>query len=169
MFIIEPEISQKQKVMIEKTKASLGMIPPHWELFIKLNPVRFEMFMKEINYLKSHPHINPDFFAFIRLFIANKENFFYCKSMNTKLLLVQGYEKKDLQNFKEDVKALPLDERHQLLMQKVLKSLYKSKEFNANDIEALKAISWTDSDIFDAIDHGAFLFKFSRILKAYLV
>jgi len=169
MFIVEPKISQEQQALIEKTKASLGMIPPHWELFIKLNPVRFEMFMKEINYLKSHPHINPDFFAFIRLYIAHNENFSYCKSLNTKLLLAKGYSKNALQNFKEDVKALPLDERHQLLMLKVMKALYKGKEFNVNDIEELKAVSWTDADIFDAIDHGAFLFKFSRILKAYLV
>ena len=169
MFIVNPKINETQRVVLDKTKEIFGVIPPHWELFAKLHPLRFEMFMKEIGYLLNHPHIHPDFFAFMRFYIANKEGYAYCKSFNTKLLLTKGYDKKDLKSFKEDIAFLPLDEKHRLLARKVEKALYQAAEFGEDDIAELKAISWSDADIYDAIDHGAFLFKFSRILKAYLV
>lgn len=168
MFIYQPEATKENEKIIAPIKEEFGVMPPHWELLATINPKRFEMFIQEIRYLTNHPHIHPDFFAFLRLFIANKEGFIYCKSFNTKLLLSRGYDKKALQAYKEACALLPLDERHQLLVQKVMKALYQPDDFSKEDIEALKALSWTDGDIYDAIDHGAFLFKFSRILKAYL-
>lgn len=167
MFIYPLEESSDSAILKE-VKSLFGVVPPHWQLFSKLHPKRFEMFLEEIVYLRNHPTIHPDFFAFLRLFVAHKEDFVYCKSLNTKLLLTKGYAKSVLSAFKEDVLALPLDERHVFLAQKVMKALYDAKAFGEDDIEALHERGWSDADIFDAIDHGAFLFRFSRILKAYL-
>lgn len=168
MFIYKLDRAIKSNPVREKIKKLFGIIPPHWDLLAEINPKRFEMFIMEIEYLLHHPHINSDFFAFVRLYIANKEGFTYCKSFNTKLLLSRGYEKNVLQTYKEDVTTLPLDERHQALMSGVMRAIYEADDFSAKDIEELKSYSWDDGDIYDAIDHGAFLFKFSPILKAYL-
>ncbi len=168
MFIYQPDMTSKKEKVLKETKEHFGIVPPHWELLAQINPLRFEMFMKEIGYLLNHPTIAADFFAFLRFYVANKEGFAYCKSFNTKLLLARGYDKKSLQAYKEDVAHLPLDEKHKLLAIKVIKAMYEPKDFSLKDIEELKALSWDDAAIYDAIDHGAFLFKFSRILKAYL-
>ncbi len=168
MFIYSPTKTKEIEETILSTKNHFGMIPPHWELLATVSPKRFEMFMSEISYLLNHPNINSDFFAMIRLFIANREDFEYCKSFNTKLLLAKGYEKSQIKELKEDIKLIPLNNKHKLLAQKAIKAIYQPTEFNHDDIVELKNSSWNDSDIYDAIDHGAFLFKFSKILKAYL-
>ena len=66
-----------------------------------------------------------------------------------------------------ETKALPLDAKQQALFTEATDAIDKPSEFKAETIENLKLIDWTDADIFDAIDHGAFLFRFSKVLKAY--
>jgi hypothetical protein len=167
MFIYQPSFSKELEESTNKIKKEFGVIPLHWKLLASIAPNRFEMFIQEITYLSNHPHINPDFFTMLRLHVANRENFSYCKSLNTKLLLAKGYNKTDIKGLKEDIKYIPLDDKHKLLAQKAIKAMYQSKEFIHEDIKALKDILWSDSDIYDAIDHAAFLFKFSKIIKAY--
>jgi hypothetical protein len=167
MFIYEPKSVKKLDDINENIKNEFGIFPIHWEFLASVSPKRFEMFIDEIRYLLNHPNINPDFFSMIRLYVANREDFSYCKSLNTKLLLAKGYDKSDIKYLKEDISKLPLDNRHISLAKKVIKALYHPKEFLKSDIDELKDISWSDNDIYDAIDHGAFLFKFSKILKAY--
>ena len=167
MFLYQPPLSKEMQVMLENIKKELGVVPPHFKLLISVNPKKFQLFMQEIKYLLNHPNINPDFFAMLRLHIANRENFSYCKSFNTKLLLAKGYDKKVLKELKEDISALPLDDKHKLLAQKAIKAIYRSKEFKLCDIEELKELSWSDSDIYDAIDHASFLFKNAKIIQSY--
>ncbi|RUM74315.1 MAG: hypothetical protein DSZ12_05795, partial [Sulfurovum sp.] len=64
-------------------------------------------------------------------------------------------------------KILPLDERHQALFDAVMKAVYTPEDFTAELTDALKILDWNDADIFDAVDHGAFLFRASKVLKAY--
>lgn len=139
MFIYQPSHSKETENTLDKIKNLSGVIPPHWELLALIAPKRFEMFIVEIKYLLNHPNINPDFFAMLRLHVANKE----------------------------DIETIPLDDKHKLLAQKAIKAMYHPKEFTMEDITELKDISWTKSDIYDAIDHAAFLFKFAKIIQAY--
>ena len=167
MFIYQPSLSKELEYTLGKIKNLFGVIPPHWELLAFIAPKRFEMFIVEIKYLLNHPNINPDFFAMLRLHVANKAGFSYCKSFNTKLLLAKGYDKTSIKELKEDIGLIPLDNRHKFLAQKAIKAMYQPKEFTLKDIDELKDLSWSDSDIYDAIDHAGFLFKFARIIKAY--
>ncbi len=167
MFFVDIELLPEQQKIADKIEEKLGVMPPQWRVLLYLNPKRFEIFLSEIKYLLNHPNINPDFFAFIRLFVANREGFSYCKSFNTKLLLAKGYDRLVLKEFLNGVK-MPFDEKHNLLMQKALKALYEAEEFGKDEIDELKSIGWCDADIFDAIDHGAFLFKYYRVMKAYM-
>ncbi len=167
MFIYQPTLEKEMQSILETKRKEFGILPIHWELLASLAPKRFEMFMQEITYLLNHPHINPDFFAMLRLHIANREEFSYCKSFNTKLLLARRYDKKSLKELKEDIGAIPLDAKHKLLAKNAVKAIYQAEEFCIDDIEELKNLGWSDSDIYDAIDHAAFLFKFTRIIQAY--
>ena len=167
MFIYEPNSTIISDKLIKSVEEKMGVMPPHWTLFAKMNPKRFKMFIDEIAYILNHSNIKSDFFAMTRLFVANHEGFEYCKSFNTKLLLAREYKREELVNIKSDF-VLPLDSKHQILANGVKKAIFDADNFTGEDIEILKSAGWSDSDVWDAIDHGAFLFKFSKILKAYL-
>jgi len=167
MFIVETKPTPETEKLLKRVERFIGSVPPHFSLFATLNPKRFEMFLNEIFYLSMHKTINPDFFAFIRFYIASKENFFYCYKFNTALLLKREYTQEQISNFEKNRENLPLDEKHLALFQMALKALENPDSFTTEDINAVKSLGWSDADIYDAIDHGAFLYKFSKILKAY--
>ncbi|HHD79902.1 MAG TPA: hypothetical protein ENK98_09785 [Epsilonproteobacteria bacterium] len=167
MFMIEPNPNKEMKILLRGIKQKLGHVPPHWELFATINPTRFKMFLDEINYLNSHPHIQNDFFTLLRYTIATDNGFTYCINLNRAFLLAKGYTLEQLHALEGSQKTLPLDERHQALFDAVMKAVYKPEEFTVEGIAALKILEWNDADIFDAVDHGAFLFRASKILKAY--
>jgi len=167
MFMIEANPDREMKIILRGIKKTLGQVPPHFELFATINPTRFKMFLEEINYLATHEHINPDFFALLRYYVATQNNFVYCIQFNQALLLSKGYTLEQLNalvNFKEE---LPLDSKHQALFVEAVNALDDPAHFTVETLEKLKQLGWSDADIYDAVDHGAFLFKFSKILKAY--
>jgi len=168
MFIIESNPNQEMKVLLRGIKQKLGKVPPHWELFATINPTRFKMFLDEINYLSSHPHIQNDFFTLLRYTIAIDNGFTYCINLNKTWLLAKGYTQEHLNDLEGINKILPLDKRHQALFDAVMKAVYTPDDFTTETIEALKLLAWSDADIFDAVDHGAFLFRFAKVLRAYV-
>jgi hypothetical protein len=167
MFIVESNLDTEIKVLLRGVKQSLGHVPPHFELFASVNPTRFKMFMQEIGYLSKHAHINPDFFALLRYYVASKNGFNYCIKFNHALLLSKEYRVEQLSMLEVSAKNVPLDERHQALFLEAVNALDNPEDFTAETLEKLNALGWSDADIFDAVDHGAFLFKFSKILRAY--
>ena len=167
MFIVKPKLNREMKVLLRGIKQKLGHVPPHWELFATINPTRFKMFLEEINYLTTHPHIQSDFFTLLRYTVASDNEFIYCIKLNKALLLAKGYTLEQLQALEGTKKVLPLDERHQALFDAVMKAIYEPEAFTAKVINALKSLDWTDADILDAVDHGAFLFRFVKVIKAY--
>jgi len=167
MFMIEPNPNKEMKILLRGIKRKLGHVPPHFELYATINPTRFKMFIEEISYLSTHVQINPDFFTLLRFTVASDNGFEYCIKLNQAILLAKGYTLEQLQLLEGTQKMLPLDERHQALFDAVMVALYTPESFTVASINALKILDWTDADIFDAVDHGAFLFRFSKVLKAY--
>jgi hypothetical protein len=51
----------------------------------------------------------------------------------------------------------------------VLKAVNKSHEVNKADIQAAHDLGWTDSDIFDAVNHGATALAVDIILDTFKV
>lgn len=166
MFMLASNPNREMQIILKGVKRKLGEVPPHWELFATISPTRFKMFLDEINYLTTHPNINPDFFAFIRFYIAAQNGFGYCEKFNEALLLSRGYTSEALHSLKT-TKKLPLDEEYQALFNATMSAVEAPENFSVETIEELKNIGWSDADIYDAVDHGAFLFKFSKILRAY--
>ena len=168
MFIISPKPNRHMQILLRGIRSNLGHIPPHRELFASINPTRFKMFLDEINYLATRPNIKKEFFTFLRYSIATDNGFDYCMRFNRQLLLTTGYTLQDLQAVESADKKVPLDEKHQALFDAALVAVYEPENFTAETIASLHRIGWSDADIFDAVDHAAFLFKFARILKAYI-
>jgi len=167
MFIVESNLDREMKVLLRGIKQSLGHVPPHFELFASVSPTRFKMFMQEIEYLSTHARINPDFFALLRYYVASQNGLSYCIKFNHALLLSKGYRAEQLSMLEVSAKNVPLDERHQALFVEAVNALDNPEGFTAETLKRLNTLDWNDADILDAVDHGAFLFRFSKIIKAY--
>ena len=169
MFMIKKNEAQAEQVekLLKRVKALYGEVPPQMEFLGNIEVEYLEDFLKMVMRIVKHPHINPDFFGFLRLHIAFKEEYAYCKMYNTKFLLAKGYNEKQLDSVIIDVTTLPLDERHQALAKHAIRAIYESNIIKKADFENLYAIGWSQKDVFDAVEHAATLLKNGRILTTY--
>ncbi len=163
--------NQAQEVELKevhlKIKKLFGTVPPNFELIGNIDVNILKDFLSYISKLIDHKTINPDYFGFLRLFIANQEDFKYCIRFNIKLLQSKNYEIEVINNSRLDLSKIPFDEKHKLLAIKSIKAIFDSKNFKQSDFNELYEIGWNDKDIFDSIEHTGFMLRNGRILTAY--
>jgi len=168
MFISEIKLNEETRKLLNVIKKQIVIIPAHFEFVASVNETKFKLFLQDLAYIHGLKKINKDYFAFIRLYIAFKEGFTYCKIFNTKLLLGLNYTQEQLNNVKEDIINIPFDNKHKILAKLSVKAIYDNKNFTKKDIDILYKYGWDDEYIYASIDHTALLFKQSKIISAYL-
>ena len=169
MFYFKKNEEQQEHLakIFRKVKVMYGNIPPQMELLGNIEVEYLEDFLKTLLRVIKHPNIDPDLFGFLRLHVAFKEDYPYCKNFNTKLLASRGYNNEQLQNAIDNISDIPFDEKHQVLAHFALKAVYQSKLFNQDDFETLYDLGWSQKDVFDAIEHTGTILRNGRILTAY--
>ena len=169
MFMFRENIAQKEKLdkVLKRVKIVYGKVPPQMEFLGNIEVEYLEDFLKMVLRVVKHPHINPDLFGFIRLHIAFKEDYSYCKKYNTEFLLAKNYEQKVLDDAIKDISSLPFDDNHKALATFAIKAIYNSRECSQNNFDELYTMGWSQKDVFDAIDHAGTIFRNGRILTAY--
>lgn len=171
MFMYQKNESQADRLeaLYRKVKLFYGTVPSHMEFLGNIEADYLEDFIKSILRIAKHPHIAPDWFGFVRLHIAFKEDYAYCKAFNTKFLLDREYTQEQLDAAIKDISTMPFDDKHKALAQHALKVIYESKICSQNDLDTLYAMGWTQKDVFDGVEHAATLFRNGRILTAYSI
>lgn len=169
--MVQKNEAQKERLekIFKKVKLVYGVVPPQMEFLGNIEADYLEDFLKAVIRIVKHPHIEPDLFAFLRLHVAFKEEYPYCKMFNSKMLLAKGYTQEQLDAVVADIGTVPFDDRHQLLALYAIKAIYESKYFTQNDFDALYTIGWTQKDVFDAIEHAGTIFRNGRILTTYAI
>ncbi len=170
MFIVkEKEVNNPKLIKIFKlVQAIYGTIPPQIKFLSAFGDEYVEAFLTNLSKVLKHPHIERDIFSFVRLFIAYKENYPFCKSFNTTLLLDQGYSQELLDDVIQDIQNIPFGERQKSLASFAIKAIYHPFECKESDFNTLLQLSWSQNDIFDLISHAGDILKNGRILTAYL-
>jgi len=169
MFIVQKNEAQAAQIkrLLRKVKVIYGNVPPQMEFLGTIDTEYLEEFLHNALRIARHPHIDPSLFGFLRLHVAYREGYAYCKQFNTQFLLAKGYEQSQLNATIENIAAVPFDERHQALAAFAMRAIYEGRDIGSEDFEALKAIDWSQKDIFDVVAHTGDILKNGRILTAY--
>jgi len=169
MFMYQKNEAQADRLeqLYKKIKLFYGAVPPQMEFLGNIEAEYLEDFIKALLRIAKHPHINPNWFGFVRLHIAFREDYAYCKAFNTRFLLAREYAQTELDDTIADISSIPFDEKHQALARHALKVIYESKDCTQSDLDALYEMGWTQKDVFDGVEHALTLFRNGRILTAY--
>ena len=170
MFYYKKNDEQKENLerLFRKAKVLYGDIPPQIEFLGNIDADYLEDFLKNVAKIARHPNIDHNLFTFLRVHIAFKENYIYCKAFNTKMLLV-NYSQDTIDKAVDNIESIPLDNRHIELAKMALKVIYSSLTVTSKDFDNLFTLGWSQKDIFDAIEHAGTLFRNGRILNAYMI
>ena len=167
--MVKENTPQKERLekIYKKVKFIYGDIPPQINFLGNIEADYLEEFLTQVSRIIRHPDIHPDLFGFIRLHIAFREDYPYCKMYNTHFLKAKGYDDKQLECTVLDIKSVPFDTKHKALAAFAIKAIYESGACSEEDFEKLYEMGWSQKDIFDAIEHAGSIFRNGRLLTAY--
>jgi hypothetical protein len=119
-----------------------------------------------IKYFMGHPNLNFRLLALIRYLAAADQGYAFCTGFNGNMLKMTGLDDVNLEAIAEDPATAPLEPKDQAMLVFVAKALRTPDQVEDADIQPLRDLGWADSDIFDALFHGAAMRTPAVLMKA---
>jgi len=151
-----------------KIEEMFGEIPPHLRLHATHLPEEMDYYFHMMKKTRNYPVIPLVWFALLRLSVAKREDFPYCKALNTQMLDTLGCDETARETFFAGERPAPLNERLKLLYETALKSIYDSHHIDEKDFFRLYQAGFDDKTIYEAIDYATWFSGVGRKLNAYL-
>jgi alkylhydroperoxidase family enzyme len=131
-----------------------GAVPNNVRL-LGVSPAVLENQLYFAHYFMKHPTLSAPLLSMIRLLVSKACKSEYCDTFNVGLLQKFGFTPEQVEAARLDPQKAPLEEKEKSLLLLVLKATDDPKVVTAADLEKLRSLGWTDTDIFDAVAHGA--------------
>jgi uncharacterized peroxidase-related enzyme len=147
---------------------TMGFIPAAFKVFSPSEHVLDKQFAN-LGYFMRHKTLGGKLLAFIRVLVSEQEQCTYCVNMNSGILLQYGVLPDMLAEIKSDPSKAPLDEEELALLLFVLKVVNNSNSIEQNDVDKLRTLGWSDSDIMDATYHGTTQVGVDKIFNAFKI
>ena len=121
-----------------------------------------------IGYYMNHPVLSPSLLTHIRLLAAHEENYSYCIHLNQQILKTKmGLSDEQIAAVTDDPGNTALNPEEKVLLLFVQKALRDPASTTREDMENLKALGWSDRDIFDATLMGMHMLDMGMMFKAF--
>ncbi len=144
----------KLKELYGVTEMVFGAVPNNVRL-LGVSPAVLENAIDMVQYYTEHPTLRRPFQAVVRMMVSRQCKSPFCENLNTNMLMQGGMTPEQIEACKADPENAPLDEKEKSLLKFVLKATKDPHSVVAQDVEALKALGWSEQDIFDAVAQGA--------------
>ncbi len=153
----------------EQIKGAWGRVPNVIRVF-SANPFLLRQQWEYIGSIMQHPSLSPALTACIRMLVSQNGHCSYCIDMNAGMLMnMMGWSAEQVADTRADYRNSPLAEREKALLGLVLKAVGDSTSVSAGDVAALRVAGWNDSDILDAVNHGARMVAADILINAFRV
>lgn len=120
-----------------------------------------------INYFMNHPSLSPSLLAHIRLLAAHEENYTYCINLNQQILKSRmGLSDEQIAAVADDPEKTALHSEEKALLAFVRKAVRDPASTSPEDVDNLRALGWSDRDIFDATLMGMHMLDMGMMFKA---
>ena len=145
-----------------------GFTPPAPMVLMSASPGLAEVQAGAIRYFLGHERLDLGLLAMIRYLVAREFDYEFCIDFNAGLLRkAGGMSLEELEAMSRDPMQAPLEESQKALLCFVLKAVRTPDKVTREDIRALRDQGWRDSDIMDAVFHGASMYGPATLFKAF--
>ena len=141
--------------------------PPHPLQLMSASPGLLACQFEFIKYFMNHQKLSFPLLAGIRYMAANDCDYEYCINFNQNILIAAGADAQALEAIKDDPDKSPLEDNERAMLKFVAKAIKTPDAIMKSDVEALHSVGWEDSDILDAVAHGAFMKGHATLMKAF--
>jgi hypothetical protein len=141
--------------------------PPHPLQLMSASPGFLACQFEIIKYFTNHKKLSFPLLAAIRYMAANYCDYEYCIKFNQNILMAAGADEQALEAIRYDPDKAPLEDNERAMLKFVSKAIKTPDAIMQSDVEALRNVGWEDSEILDAVAHGAFMQGHSTLMKAF--
>jgi len=152
-----------------KIKEAYDMFPspvPSPLVLLSASPAMLERRIGYFQYYMGHKTLSFPLLTAIRFISSEECGHEFCEDFNRRMLMRAGMSVEDIDQMKADPSTAPLEEREQTMLAFVARALKTPKSVSQADVDALRTEGWSDSDIFDALAHGANVIANAAVFNA---
>lgn len=125
-------------------------------LLFSSSPSLLKQQMSFIGHYLNHENLSMALLACIRTLVSDKNNCSYCVDFNSSMLInMLNWSPKDVEVMRENPSDAKLENKEKTMLLFVLKAVRTPHDVNAQDVQILRDIGYSDADILDATNHGA--------------
>lgn len=167
--ISQEDATGKLKKLYEAIISMRGSVGNNAILF-SASPDLLRQQMEFIGYYMKHKTLSMPLLASIRILVSNTNDCQFCIDFNTGLLInMAGWTLEQVQAMRENIDEANLPTREIALLRVALKAIHDAHAINAEDLDALRAMQWSDKDILDAINHASRMLATDIIFNAFKI
>lgn len=146
-----------------------GHIPTAIQAY-SANPFLLKQQWEYYGSIMQHPTLTFPLTACIRMLVSQAGNCGYCIDMNAGMLInMAGWTPEQVAATRANYQNSPLSPQEKTLLGLVLKMTRDSTSVTPADMQAARDAGWSDSDILDAVNHGARMVAGDIIINGFKV
>lgn len=125
-------------------------------MLFSVSPELLKQQLAFIGYYVNHQTLSQALLACIRMLVSERSGCTFCINFNEGMLINKlGWSTEQTRNSKQDPSSAPLDDKEKAILLFVLKAVANPHGITSDDLEPLRTFGYADSDILDALNHGA--------------
>jgi uncharacterized peroxidase-related enzyme len=150
-------------------KQAWGHVPTAIQAF-SANPFLLKHQWEYYSSVMQHPTLTFPMTATIRMLVSQAGHCAYCIDMNAGMLInMAGWTPEQVAATRADFNNSPLSAKEKTLLGLVLQATRDSNSVSAADLQVARDAGWSDSDILDAVNHGARMVAADIIINGFKV
>lgn len=159
------ELAKLYKI-IEAMRGSVGN---NAKLF-SVSPELLRQQMDFIRFYMNHPTLSLPLLAAIRIMVSSGEECQFCIDFNTGMLInLAGWTFEQVTAMRNDPNAANLPEREIAMLNLAIKAIRNAHGVSANDLDTLREMGWSDSDILEAVNHATRMLATDIIFNTFKI
>ena len=135
---------------------------------LSASPGLLERQMEFIKYYREHPKLSFQLLASIRYVVAMRAGHKSCEDLNAGMLTRIGLSSEELAELGASKALKSLEEQEAAMFSFVVAAVEKPEEVTADKLDVLRKFGYSDSDILDALSHGANMRTAAITYKAFV-
>ncbi|MDX1808562.1 MAG: hypothetical protein R3331_03370 [Sulfurospirillaceae bacterium] len=139
-------------------------------LLFSSSPELLRQQMDFIGYYMNHKTLSMPLLASIRILVSSTNDCKFCIDFNTGMLInMAGWTLEQVEAMRKNIDDANLPDREIALLKIAIKSIRDAHSVNADDLDALRAMNWSDKDILDAVNHATRMLATDIIFNTFKI
>jgi len=157
------------KAVYEEIKAAYGIVPEPIK-GLSLNPKILRNTWESYKLMGMNKNFSPKLSAMMRMLVAENNNCTFCVGFNKGMLLnIFKISEDEIASLQKDPTTAQLSEKDKAMLLFMLKSTSKPHDVSKTDIDTLKTLGWSETDIMEGVNQATHMVATSLFIDTFKI